>query len=206
MDGDVQVVRDILIHGGVNHVGGRFVPFAAGVDAGVGANGSDDGVSAGVDAVGFFDEKFEGTADVLAAAIEEAGGARVSVDDPSFGEVKFLGDENGMLPAEKFLVDFVAVGMLADLAFAGMALEGSEFARGDASGDGCGGAGRPAGASFECASWCRGRRGGEWLRGLGDERVRAEKVEGDIGLGGDFLQEGEVGDEVGVGSELFGGA
>ena len=95
------------------------MPFAAGVDAGVGANGADDGVAAGVDAVGFFDEKFEGAADVLAAAIEEAGGARVTVDDPSFGDVKFLGDVNGMLPAEKFLVDFVAIGMLADLAFAG---------------------------------------------------------------------------------------
>ncbi len=182
------------------------MPFAAGVDAGVGANGADDGVAAGVDAVGFFDEKFEGAADVLAAAIEEAGGAGVTVDDPSFGDVKFLGDVNGMLPAEKFLVDFVAIGMPADLAFAGMAFEGSEFARGDASGDGCGGAGKAAGASFEFASWCRGRRGGDGLRGFGDERVRAEKVEGDVGLGGDFLQEGEVGDEVGVGGELFGGA
>jgi hypothetical protein len=167
LEGDVQLVRDVLIHGGVNHVGGRFVPFAAGVDAGVGANGSDDGVAAGVDAVGFFDEKFEGAADVLAAAIKEARGTRVTVDDPSFEEVKFLGDVNGMLPAEKFLVDFVAIGMLADLAFAGMAFEGSEFARGDASGDGCGGAGKPAGASFEFASWCCGRRRGEGLEGPG---------------------------------------
>ena len=54
--------------------------MAAGVEAGVGADGADDAVASDFGFFGGFDERVEGGVEIVAAEIEDAGDAGVAVE------------------------------------------------------------------------------------------------------------------------------
>ena len=101
----------------MNDVAGWVGPLSGGVDESVGANGADNRVGAG----GYFghllDERFEGKANGGGAALEESRGVGVAIDGGSARDVVIPGDVFRAVPAEEFVLDGVAVGMIADRAF-----------------------------------------------------------------------------------------
>lgn len=95
-------------------------------EAGIGADGGDDSVSGGLNVCGAFEEKIEDGAKVLAALGVEAGGTRVAVDGrPVEGVINGEQAADGLrtVPVDEKLLDGFAVGMIADCAFAAVALE-----------------------------------------------------------------------------------
>ena len=63
-----------------DHVGRGLDPIAFVVDASAGTDGAEDSFGGGIHRVGVFDEQFGGETEVGAAFLEEAGGARVTID------------------------------------------------------------------------------------------------------------------------------
>lgn len=95
-------------------------PLALVVDLGVEADGGDDGAGGGADGFGLLDEVFEGGAERGAALGAKAGGVGVAVNDGMMGDFVFVGDFLGAEPAEVILVNELAVGVMANGAFAGV--------------------------------------------------------------------------------------
>jgi hypothetical protein len=69
---------------------------------------------------GLFDDLVEGGAEIVAALVEEVGGFDVAIDGGTGGEVEVGDDALGGMPVEEGGFDQVAVGVVADGAFAGM--------------------------------------------------------------------------------------
>jgi len=65
----------------VDHSRGEFDPGAIVPEAGIGADGAEDGVGGDGGGLSLLDEDIEDGADVLVAAGSEAEGVRVAVDD-----------------------------------------------------------------------------------------------------------------------------
>jgi len=95
------------------------------VDAGEGADGANDGVGAGHDALGLFDEEAEGVAGLLRASAEEAEGVGVPVDDAAVAEIEFVGDDGWAVPVKDALLDGFAIGVVADGTVGDVAEEGA---------------------------------------------------------------------------------
>jgi hypothetical protein len=102
-----------------------LVPAALVVDAGKGADGSDDRVGGGDDALGLFDEEAQGVARLCGSELGKAEGSGVSPDDAAVAEVKFVGDGGWAVPVEDALLDGVAVGMIADGAVGDVPVDGA---------------------------------------------------------------------------------
>jgi hypothetical protein len=96
------------------HFFAGLVPVAVLVEAGEGADGSDDGVSGGDDALGLFDEEAEGVAGVFDALAEEAEGVSMAVKDAAVAEIEFEGDGGWAVPVKDGFVNGVAFGVVAD--------------------------------------------------------------------------------------------
>ena len=116
----VAVFDDDVLHG--------LVPDAAGVNDGAGADSVEDGLGAGVDALGVLDDVGAGDAHISDAAAVEAGGASVAIDGAAIGKSVVGGDGGAGAPVEEVVFDLEAVCVVADDAFAGVAGE----LRGDA--------------------------------------------------------------------------
>ena len=71
-----------------------------------------------------FDNLVEGAAEIFASLIEEIGGFSVAIDGGAGGQVEIGDDALGGLPVEEGGFDQVAVGVIADGAFAGMVVRG----------------------------------------------------------------------------------
>ncbi|MGA9885641.1 MAG: hypothetical protein WBQ34_18135 [Candidatus Acidiferrales bacterium] len=100
------------------------------VQAGEEADGADDGVGGDFDGLSLFDDVAKGEAKAAIALTEEIGGVGVAVDSAAVEFVGF-GDGVDLSPVEKFLVDFVAFGMVANGAAPGVVgNEGSAGAAG----------------------------------------------------------------------------
>jgi hypothetical protein len=95
---------------------GRVNPFSLVVDAGVGANGPDDGVRGDFDFVNALEQAFQDEAKIPAAAGEEPGGVGVTVDGRAAGEVVVDGNVGGAVPMDEGFLDGLAVGVMADAA------------------------------------------------------------------------------------------
>jgi hypothetical protein len=91
-----------------------LVPAALVVDAGKGADGADDGVGGGNDALGLFDEEAEGVAGLLGSELGKAKGSGVSPDHAAVTEAEFVGNGRWAVPVEDAFLDGVAVGVVAD--------------------------------------------------------------------------------------------
>jgi len=109
-----------------------FVDYSSGglsVDAVLAeATGHFDGaeyrVAAGFGCVDLFDDAVEGGADGVAAALPEANGVDVAVEAREAGEFVVVDDARAGRPVEESFVDGLAVGVVADGAFAGVAFGG----------------------------------------------------------------------------------
>ena len=92
---------------------GRFDQFAVSRDAGVGADGANDGVTRRKDIVGALDDVAEGKTHVDVAPPEQPGRMGVAIERPRL-DLKVVGDVVDGLPMHEFLLDGVALGMIAD--------------------------------------------------------------------------------------------
>ena len=99
-------------------------PFACVVELSIEANGADDGAGIDFHGRGLFEERLEGEANRLAAASEYPCRVDVTVDGGVVRDAVVFGDVVGTVPAEKFVLDSFAVGMLANAAFTRMARKG----------------------------------------------------------------------------------
>jgi hypothetical protein len=103
-------------------VAGRIDPLAFVVEAGADADGAEDSFGGGDDLVGVLDDEVGGAAQVFAALLPAAGGACVAIDGAEIVQTVLLADEVNITPVEEMLFDADAIGMVADDAFAGVAL------------------------------------------------------------------------------------
>ena len=101
---------------------GRIDPLAFVVEAGADADGAENSFGGGDDLVGVLDDEVGGEAQVFAALLHESGGACVAIDGAKIAQAILLADEIHVAPVEKMLFDADAVGMVADDAFARVAL------------------------------------------------------------------------------------
>ena len=106
--------------GGDDDARRRIDPSAVVGDAGVGADGANDGVARNFRVVAVLEQSFERGANVAVAAGVEADGARVAVDDAHVDAV-VVADVVGMLPLDEFGLDFLALRVAADDALARVA-------------------------------------------------------------------------------------
>ncbi|HEV2205794.1 MAG TPA: hypothetical protein VGR36_04610 [Candidatus Acidoferrales bacterium] len=107
------------------HFFARFVPAAVLVEAGEGADGSDDRVGGGEDALGLFDEIAEGVAGLFGSELGEAEGAGVPPDNAAVAEVEFVGDDGWTVPVEDTFLDGFAFGVVADGAVGDVSVKGA---------------------------------------------------------------------------------
>lgn len=84
------------------------------VDAGEGADGSDDGVGGRDDGLSLFDQEAEGVAALFGSEVEEAEGLGMPVNDAAVGEIEFMGDYGWAVPMKDGLLDGIAFGVIAD--------------------------------------------------------------------------------------------
>jgi hypothetical protein len=108
----------------VDHALDGFDPVAVVGEAGLGADGSDDFVAGDGSLGAAFDDRIEREAHIVAAAGEEIEGVGVAIKGFPFNAIEGR-DARRSDPVNELMVDFVALGMAADLAFTPMATEGS---------------------------------------------------------------------------------
>ena len=106
------------------------------IDARAGADGAQEDIGIGLGLIGMFDQKFGGKAQIPAAAFVKTLGVRVAIDGVVIREFILLLNQVGVAPTEEVLFDIGAVGVMADGAFAGVALGSREFRRSVAVGAG----------------------------------------------------------------------
>ena len=93
-------------------------------EAGANFYGADDVADAGAGIASSFDDAGEGGADGLAPAPPEADGVHMAVEAREAGEFVVVDDARAGRPVEEGFVNGVALGVVADGAFAGVAIGG----------------------------------------------------------------------------------
>jgi hypothetical protein len=102
----------------MNHLGRRIRPLTASVDSAARANRADDGVGGRPNAFSVLDDMFEGIAHVQTASLHQSGDVGMAIDAAIVAEIVFIGDVCGIAPVQDVIVNFRAIGMVADEAFA----------------------------------------------------------------------------------------
>ena len=92
------------------------------MEAGIGADGAEDGVGGDGGGLNLLDKDIEDGADVLVAAGFEAEGVRVAVDDRPVRQVVVFDDVVGAMPIEEIVFDLGALRVVTDMALTGVAL------------------------------------------------------------------------------------
>jgi len=98
--------------------GRRLDPLSVVVDGGVKASGADHGTGRDFDGFGSLKEGLQRHAKVGPAARENSGGMNVAVNGRVVRDAVFLGESVRAAPAEKAVLDGLALGVLADVALA----------------------------------------------------------------------------------------
>lgn len=96
-------------------------PAAGIVNSGVEPDGANGGGSAWLDGGTSLDDRLKGPAQGGGAALKQRGGMDVTVDGGWAGEPEIPGDALGAAPAHEGALDVVALGMMANGAFTGVA-------------------------------------------------------------------------------------
>jgi hypothetical protein len=120
-----RLTGGVFVAVGDYHFFAGLVPAALVVDAGKGADGADDGVGGGDDALGLFDEEAEGVARLCGSELGKAEGSGVSPDDAAVAEAEFVGNGRWAVPVEDALLDSVAVGVVTDGAVSDVPVDGA---------------------------------------------------------------------------------
>src|ERR1700721_1031437 len=115
--------RGCFAVGLVDHFLGEFDPGAIVPEAGIGADGAEDGVGGDGGGLRLLDEDIEDGADVLVAAGFESEGVRMAVDDRPMRQLVVLDDFVGAMPIEEVVFDLGALRVVTDMALTGVALE-----------------------------------------------------------------------------------
>ncbi|HEV2299498.1 MAG TPA: hypothetical protein VGR72_13405 [Candidatus Acidoferrales bacterium] len=102
---------------------GRFDPLAVLGDVSEDAHGAKNCVPGHLGVVHTFEDAFGDAAEIAAAAGEEAGGLSVTIERGNARQIIFAVDLRGAVPVQEIVVDLLAAGMIADGAFAGVALK-----------------------------------------------------------------------------------
>ena len=102
---------------------GRLEPFAILGDVREQAHGSKNGAGGGGRVVDVFENAFGDAAKIAAAAGDEAEGLGVTVEAGEIRQEIFAADAVRVAPADEFVVDGCAIGVIADEAFASVAAE-----------------------------------------------------------------------------------
>ncbi|HEV2342152.1 MAG TPA: hypothetical protein VGS15_10170 [Candidatus Acidoferrales bacterium] len=102
---------------------GRLNPLAIVGDMGVDAHGAEDGIGGDSGIVHALQDAFSDAAKPETTLKGQAGGVGVAIDAGTAGKLKIVDDVMGIFPVEEFAFDFLALGMIADGAFAGVALK-----------------------------------------------------------------------------------
>lgn len=100
---------------------GRFEPLAVFGDVSENAHGAKDGVAGDIGAVHAFEDAFGDAAKPETALKGEAGGVRMAIDGGAAGKLERVRDACRIAPVEELAFDFLALGMIADGAFPGVA-------------------------------------------------------------------------------------
>ena len=85
--------------------------------------GADDGIGGYVNRHRSFDDRAEGEAKRLVAALEESDGMGVTINRGMVGDAMRLGDDIRAVPGEEILFDFLAARVAAYAALSGVAAE-----------------------------------------------------------------------------------
>ncbi len=93
------------------------------MEAGIRADGAEDGVGGDGGGLSLLDEDVEDGADVLVAAGFESEGVRMAVDDRPVRQVVVLDDLVRALPVKEIVFDLRALRVMTDMALTGVALE-----------------------------------------------------------------------------------
>ena len=134
---------------------GWLVPAAIFVEQAGGTNGTENGVGGRPGVAGLFDDAIEDVLESAAAAGEKAGAESVAVEGDGGGNIaEFADDPVERNPVNVGLIDVVAIGAVADLAFAGVAIVA-----------GLGIAGDRLGVGRMIGRYARGLRGVVWRIG-----------------------------------------
>jgi hypothetical protein len=92
-------------------------------EAGVGADGFDIGRGGELDVIAVLENIFDGEEIIAAALVVETGGRGMAINDAAVFESKMVSDPPGTAPVNELLLDFCAIGMMADDAFAAVTVE-----------------------------------------------------------------------------------
>ena len=114
----------------MDHSRGEIDPGAIVPEAGIGADGAEDGVDGDGGGLSLLDEDIEDGAYILVAASPEAEGVRVAVDDRPVRQVVVLDDLVRALPVKEIVFDLRALRVMTDMALTGVALEVSPLVGG----------------------------------------------------------------------------
>ena len=104
-------------------VADRINPLAIVVDARVGNDGADDGITGDFGVANTIDNVLEDESKIAATAFPEAGRVSVAVNGLAIVKVVFIGDIVGAAPAEEILFDVDSMHVAADSAAALVATE-----------------------------------------------------------------------------------
>ena len=107
----------------VNDATGSVNPFAAVIDLGAGLDGFEHSGGRWLDVFRIFNEMGDGGAEVQHTAFPEPGGVSMAVDGAEVFEVVVGSNAGAVVPVKEVEFDVFAVFMVADCAFAGVAVE-----------------------------------------------------------------------------------
>ncbi|HKW89587.1 MAG TPA: hypothetical protein VJN21_12615 [Candidatus Acidoferrales bacterium] len=112
----------------------RFDPLAVVGDMSVDAHSTEDRVAVDFRSAHAFENAFGDDAEILPAASHEAGSVGVVIEGGATGEFILFRDTRRLAPTEEIVLDLFALRMIADGAFAGVAIEIGSARGGSAAG------------------------------------------------------------------------
>jgi hypothetical protein len=119
----------LAVAGGHDDAPDRLNPLAESGDAGAGMDGAEDDVWIGCGLIGMFDEEFGSEAKVLAAKVVETQGVSVAIYGAVIRYLVIRANQVSVTPIDEVFFDVRTIGMVADVAFAGVAFEVREAER-----------------------------------------------------------------------------
>ena len=121
--------RRLAVAGGHDDAPDWLNPLAVVGDASAGMDGAEDDVWVGFGLIGMFDEEFGGEAEILAAKLVETQGMSVAIHGAVIRDLVIRTNQVGVAPIDEVFFDASTVGVVADVAFAGVAFEVGEAER-----------------------------------------------------------------------------
>lgn len=101
----------------------RLAPAHRVAEAGVGADRLDIGCGGELDIVAIFEDIFDGEQVIAAALLVKSGGVGVAIENAAIAKFERAGNVDRVVPVQELFFDGFTFGMMADGAFATVAVE-----------------------------------------------------------------------------------